>query len=84
MATSSKKELLSKVVWTRGDIKNYFNVSTTQATKIKDRAKNEFDGACPYGEAYVKVDSVLKIFGTTIAEQIEVCKALEGNTNEGV
>ncbi len=77
-----KLDLLQKAVWNRSDIINYFGVSTTQATKIKDRAKKEFNGSCPYGESYAKVESVLQVFGTTIAEQVEKCKAFEGNNNE--
>lgn len=74
---SKKLELLSKTVWTRADIMAFCDVSKTQATKIKNRAVAEFDGGCPYGDAYVKVDSVLALFGTTTKQQVERLSSLE-------
>lgn len=72
-----KLELLSKPIWTRADIMLYCEVSKTQATKIKKRAVEEFDGSCPYGDSYVKVESVLALFGTNTEQQVERLSSLE-------
>lgn len=74
---NKKLELLTKTVWTRADIMEYCDVSSTQATKIKNRAIAEFDGSCPYGDSYVKVESVLALFGTNTKQQVERLTSIE-------
>ena len=72
-------ELLSKSVWTVNDIRIYDKDirSRQTATNIKTKAMYQFDGKVPYGNKYVKVDSVLKLYGTTREKEIENLKKIK-------
>jgi len=72
---NKKLDLLLKNAWTYKDIKEYFNVGTTKAINIKNRAIKEFDGVIPFSTQYVKCESVMILFGTTRESEL---KAIRG------
>ena len=70
----TKKELLSRFVWTYHEIMDYFPhvKSKTTAIRIKKRAIQEYNGSVPYGTEYVKTDSVLALFGTSREQELKI------------
>ena len=69
--------LLSKPVWSISDIKFYFDVkSNSTALQKKNDAIKRFNGKCSYGTKYVKVESVLALYDTTVEREAERLRKL--------
>lgn len=76
MTIDRRKELLAKPYWDYHDIAEYFDCGTTKAIEIKKQAINIYDGNIKYMSQYAKIDSILKCFGTTRANEIEIINKL--------
>lgn len=70
-----KTELLLKPVWDYKDIMEWSSVkSKTTALAIKKKAQKYFNGHVPYGDQFVKSDSVLAIYGTSREQELKLRK----------
>lgn len=72
----NKLDLLQKSSWTTNDIKAYLGCGRDTATNIRNLAR-EKGGTIPYLKYEVRVDTVLKLIGTTRLKEIEFLKAIE-------
>lgn len=77
----NKLDLLQKTSWTTNDIKAYLGCGRDTATNIRNLAR-EKGGSIPYLKYEVRVDTVLKLIGTTRLKEIEFLKKLSGKGEE--
>lgn len=81
MVHSATEAMLLKPVWDYKDIMAYTNVkSKTTALAIKKKAQKYFNGHVPYGDQFVKSDSVLAIYGTSREQELKIIRG--GNDGE--
>lgn len=76
-----KLELLTQPNWDYHCIREYVGCGTTKAIEIKNAAINQFDGSIRYLNQMVKVDSVMKVLGTTREREIELIQKLQEGGN---
>ncbi len=77
-----KFKLLIKPVWTVQDIMVYFDgtiKSKPTAYRIKDKARDLYDGKSKLGKQYIKRDAIMQCFGTTTENELRNLKAMLGD-----
>jgi len=75
---AKRVNLLKKPVWTYKDIMEFDDTIKSPATaiKVKDRGIKEQNGGVSFGTKYVKVDSILALYGTSREQEIKLLKEL--------
>ena len=76
-----KQDLLMQPVWTVFDIMDYFTIkvkSRPSAYRIKNMARDNYDGGTTLGKQYVKRDAVMQCFGTTVEKELRNLMILNG------
>ena len=84
MSNERKMELLTQPQWDYHCISEYVGCGSTKAIEIKNAAIKNHDGAIRYLNNCVKVDSVMKVLGTTREREIELLKKVIGKEEENV
>lgn len=77
-----KYDLLMQPVWTVSDIMFYFNQnikSKPTAYRIKNMARDLYNGRTTLGKQYIKRDAVLQCFGTTAEAELKNIRLVVDN-----
>lgn len=74
LTLKDKLDLLTQPHWDYHCISKYVGCGSTKAIEIKNSALRDYDGAIRYLNQCVKVDSVMKVLGTTRERELEILK----------